>query len=273
HSADPRGEPRTAVLKRRPWHLRSAGRCGCAAPPFHIRLLIDAGWETGRRLPEIPRRRWCSREYVDIYGRRARPPAVGKNRTPYRDRPLNGADSIGARLLFLAAQETPQVDVRNGLGCLLKALPHLHPAADLLDPVGGNMNGFRLALDQHGELELGVQVLALSAAAIGFSALAVTHHQRTGQHLAPAAQAAEQPAPLLEFRVGRHKFCLTLIIVSEMKESKGPRSFARMTVSRNCQVRPSASITYNWKEQRFAKSLDGYPLHSPGQPHIVVSVC
>ena len=40
-----------------------------------------------------------------------------------------------------------------------------------------------------------------------------------------------------------------------MKESKGPRSFARMTVSRNCQVRPSASITYNWKEQRFAKSL------------------
>src|SRR2546423_6271389 len=141
-----------------------------------MRLQIDAGWESGGRPQKKRRRRGGSREWVDISGRRQGPPAVGKNRTPYRDRPLNGADSIGARLLFLAAQETPQVDVRNGLGCLLKALPHLHPAADLLDPVGGNMNGFGLALEQHGELGLGVEVLALSAAAIGFSALAPTHH-------------------------------------------------------------------------------------------------
>src|ERR1017187_5464255 len=111
-------------------------------------------------------------------------------------------------------------------GGLFKALAHFHLEAHFLDQIGGQMKGLWLAVEHHREEELAMKLFAIGAAAVGLAAPTAAFDKRTGQHLPQRAQTTNQPAAEVEFRVNWH---LPLIIVSEYKEVKPLRKFAKMT--------------------------------------------
>ena len=61
---------------------------------------------------------------------------------------------------------------------------HLHLAAGLFGQLGRDMEGLELAFQQHRNLKLGVQLFAIGATTIGFSASAVAFDKGAGEHLA-----------------------------------------------------------------------------------------
>ena len=84
--------------------------------------------------------------------------------------------------------------------------------------VGGNMESFGLAVDQYGNLELGMQVLAVGAMTVGPAAGAFAFDKGAGQHFAERTEPADEFAAQFQVRVGR-QFHMTLILVSEKKKS------------------------------------------------------
>ena len=120
-----------------------------------------------------------------------------------------------------------QVDTADGSGGGLKAAAHLDLFAYLLSPCSGNVESFRLAVDQHGDLVLGVKALAVGATTVGAAAGAIAFDKRAGEHFAERTEAADEFAA--QFQVGiAWRPHMTLIIVSERSKVKHQRIFARM---------------------------------------------
>src|SRR5438034_9913891 len=91
----------------------------------------------------------------------------------------------------------------------------------------GNVESFRVAVNQHGDLILRVQAFAVGAMTVGLAAGASAFDKRAGQHFAESTEAADEFAA--QFQVGfAGRFHMTLIIVSEKLEVKYPKRFARM---------------------------------------------
>jgi len=81
-----------------------------------------------------------------------------------------------------------------------------HLAADLLDQLGGDVEGLRLSLGQDGQQELAVHILglALGTTTVRLAALAATLDERTGKHFAQGGNAANPATTGFEFGVTRH---------------------------------------------------------------------
>ena len=102
---------------------------------------------------------------------------------------------------------------------------------------GRNVEGFRLAVNQHGDLKLGVKVLAVGAMAVGPAAGAFAFDKRAGQHFAERTEAADEFAA--QFQVGiAGWFHMTLIIVSEIQQSQAPAKICKNAVNRDSEWKP-----------------------------------
>ena len=102
--------------------------------------------------------------------------------------------------IFLFFEKPLQVDLADGGGGRLKASAHLDLLAHLLNQFRRNVEGFRLAVNQHGDLLLGVQAFAVGAMAAGPAAGASAFDKRAGQHFAESTEAADEFAA--QFQVG-----------------------------------------------------------------------
>ena len=68
---------------------------------------------------------------------------------------------------FLFFEEALQVETANGRGGGIETLTHFNFLSHLLSQVGRNVESLRLAVDEYGNLELGMKVLAVGATAVG----------------------------------------------------------------------------------------------------------
>src|SRR5258707_7553662 len=148
-----------------------------------------------------------------------------RSQTPCRDKPRTGAGSNLA--IFLFFEKPLQVDLADGGGSSSKASAHGDLLAHLLHQLRRNVESFRLAINQHGDLILGVQAFAVGAMTAGLAAGASAFDKRARQHFAESTEAADEFAA--QFQVGfAGRFHMTLIIVSESHKVKYPKRFARM---------------------------------------------
>ena len=88
----------------------------------------------------------------------------------------------------------------------IKAVSQLNLLAHLLDQLGRNVEGFRFPLDEHGNLKLRMQVLAVGAMTVGPATSPLAFDEGAGQHLAESTKAADEPAAGFKFRVAGHFF-------------------------------------------------------------------
>ena len=72
--------------------------------------------------------------------------------------------------------------------------------------MGRDMEGLQLAFQQHRNLKLGVQLFAIGATTIGFSAFAVAFDKGAGQHLPQGSQTADEPAAQIELEIAWHVY-------------------------------------------------------------------
>ena len=98
-----------------------------------------------------------------------------------------------APLVLLTLQQATQIDPTDGVLGLLKTLMECDLTADLLDQLGGDVEGLQFSLGQNGQQDLDVHMLGLTrgTTTIGFSAFAAALDERTGKHFAQAAQTAD----------------------------------------------------------------------------------
>src|SRR6267143_5519170 len=75
---------------------------------------------------------------------------------------------------FLFFEKPLQVETADGRGGRVKTSAHLNFLLYLLSQFGRNVESFRLAIDQYGNLELGMKVLAVGAMTVGLAAGAFT---------------------------------------------------------------------------------------------------
>ena len=105
-------------------------------------------------------------------------------------------------------------------------MAHLNSLTDLVGQLGRNAKSLRFAIDEKGNLKLGMQILAVGTVAVGATTGALALDEGAGEHLAERTEAADEPAT--QFEVGVSGHCLTLIIVSEIESCKEIKRFARM---------------------------------------------
>jgi hypothetical protein len=101
-------------------------------------------------------------------------------------------------------EESPQIDAADGGSGGIKAMAHLNSLTHLGDQLGGDMEDFGLAADEHGNLKLRMEVLAVGAMAVGASAPAFAFDEGAGEHIAEGAEAANEPAAGFEIGVAGH---------------------------------------------------------------------
>lgn len=106
-------------------------------------------------------------------------------------------------MLFLF-EESPQIDAADGGSGGIKAVTHVDFLADQINQLGGDVESLRLSLNQHGNDVLRMEVLAVSAMAVGSATTAFALDKGAGQHFAESAEAADEPAAGLELRVDGH---------------------------------------------------------------------
>jgi hypothetical protein len=94
--------------------------------------------------------------------------------------------------------------IADGVGGGIKAAAQLNLLAHLLDQLGRNVEGFRFPLDEHGNLKLHLQVLAVGAMTVGPATSPLAFDEGAGQHLAESTKAADEPTARLKFRVAGH---------------------------------------------------------------------
>jgi len=108
---------------------------------------------------------------------------------------------VGSNLaVFLFFEKALQVDPADRRGGGIKAAAHLDLFPHLLHQFSGNVERFRLAVNQHGDLILGVQAFAVGAMTAGLAAGALALDKRAGQHFAQSPQAADEFAA--QFQAG-----------------------------------------------------------------------
>jgi hypothetical protein len=95
--------------------------------------------------------------------------------------------------------------VRDHRRRLLEAPLQVDPTPHLLGLAGRDVRGFQFPLRQDRELILSVQVLPVGAVALGLATGAPALDKRTGKHLAPSAQTADETTAQLQFRIAGHK--------------------------------------------------------------------
>ena len=76
--------------------------------------------------------------------------------------------------------------------------------ADLLDHFGRDVEDLWLAFDEHGDLILHVQVLAIGAMTVGPATSALAFDKGAGEHLAEGPEAADEASTSLEIGVVGH---------------------------------------------------------------------
>jgi hypothetical protein len=94
--------------------------------------------------------------------------------------------------IFLFLEKPLQVDAADGSGGGIKAAAHLDLLAYLLNQFRGNVESFRLAVNQHRDLILGVKAFAVGAMTAGSAAGAGAFDKRAGQHFAESPEAADE---------------------------------------------------------------------------------
>src|ERR1017187_271254 len=127
----------------------------------------------------------------------------------------------------LLLEKTSQVDAADGPDGSIETVPHLDFFSYLLSQFGGDVESFRLAVNQHGYLVLGMEVNAVGAMAGGAATGALAFDKRSGQHFTQRTETADEFAAQLQVRVAGRSH-MTLIIVSETARVKPLLRFARM---------------------------------------------
>ena len=107
--------------------------------------------------------------------------------------------------LFFFFQKTAQIDLANRSDRCFKALAQGDLLADLVDHAFRYMERLRLAVDQHGNLILGMQGFAVRAVTVRPSARAFILHKRAGQHFAEKSETADEFTAGLEIGIASHK--------------------------------------------------------------------
>src|SRR6266851_7874405 len=180
----------------------------------------EAGWESAWRHPIRRRQTPSSMSAEETPFPRAGRPPTQRSQTPCRDKPRSGAGSSLAVFLFF--EKPLQVDAADGSGGGIKASAHLDFFAHLLSQFSRNVESFRLAVHEHGDLVLRVKALAVGATTVGPAASAFAFDKRAGQHFAERTEAADEFTA--EFQVGiAWRPHMTLIIVSERSKVKHQR--------------------------------------------------
>lgn len=106
---------------------------------------------------------------------------------------------------FFFFQKTAQIDLANG-GCRrFKPLAQGDLLADLVDHAFRYVEGLRLAVDQHGNLVLGMQGFAVGAVAVRSPAGAFILHKRAGQHFAESSETSDELTARLQIGIASHK--------------------------------------------------------------------
>ena len=127
---------------------------------------------------------------------------VSKSSKPKCQRQRTGAGT--SLLILFLFEESPQIDATDGGSGSVKAVAQLNLLAHLLDQLGRNVEGFRFPLDEHGNLKLRMQVLAVGAMTVGPATSPLAFDEGAGQHLAQSTKAADEPAAQCKFRVAGH---------------------------------------------------------------------
>src|SRR2546425_3432684 len=128
---------------------------------------------------------------------------------------------------FLFFKKPLQIETADGRSGGVKTPAHVNFLSYLFRQLGWNVESFGLAIDEDGDLELGMQVLAVGAMTVGVAAGAFALDKGAGQHFAERTKAADESAAQFQVGIGR-RFHMTLILVSEWDQVKGYRRFARM---------------------------------------------
>ena len=89
----------------------------------------------------------------------------------------------------------------DGGGRSLEAVTQFNFLADLLSQFGGNIESFRLAVNEYGKLELGMELLSVGAMAGGPPAGTFAFNEGTGQHFAESSEATDESAAQIEVGV------------------------------------------------------------------------
>ena len=142
----------------------------------------------------------------------------------------------------------------DGRGGGVKAPAHLNFLADLISQLGWNVESFRLAIDQNGNLELGMKVLAVGAMTVGVSTRAFALDKGAGKHFTERPEPANEFAA--EFQVGvGGRLHMTLILVSEIGEVKRYRRFAKMLLVGFGNEKPWKPATWRRRSPYLTESL------------------
>src|SRR5437016_11983208 len=115
---------------------------------------------------------------------------------------------------FLFFKKPLQIETAYGRGGGVKTPAHVNFLSYLFRQLGWNVESFGLAIDEYGDLELGMQVLAVGATTVGVAAGALAFDKGAGQHFAKRTKAADEFAAEFQAGIGG-RFHMTLILVSE----------------------------------------------------------
>jgi hypothetical protein len=85
-------------------------------------------------------------------------------------------------------------------------MAHLNPLTHLVGQLGGNAKSLRFAIDEKGNLKLGMQIPAVGTAAVGAATGALALDEGTWEHLTESTEAADEPATQFEVGVAGHFF-------------------------------------------------------------------
>jgi len=171
-------------------------------------------WEDSRKHRNPPRRaiNWCSAK-----GRQTSRRCAGRFRGRFhifRGHGCgSGADRRPATAYRPASEKPLEIDAADGCGGVIKAAAHIGFLSHFLDEFGRDIESFRFAVHQHGDLVLGMEDLAVGTMTVGPATGAFTFDKGTGQHFAPSAEAADEPAAPFQVRL-HGLFNMTRSIVS-----------------------------------------------------------
>ncbi len=85
-------------------------------------------------------------------------------------------------------------------------MAHLNSLTHLVGQLGRNVKSFRFAIDEKGNLKLGMQILTIGAMAVGAATGAFALDEGAGEHLAEGTEAADESATQFEIGVAGHLF-------------------------------------------------------------------
>jgi len=113
---------------------------------------------------------------------------------------LEAVPGQGLLILFLF-EESPQVDAADRSSGGIKTAAHVDLLAHLGHQIRRDVEDLGLAVDERGNLKLGVQVLAVGTVAVRPTATALPLDKGAGQHIAEGTETADEAAASCEIRI------------------------------------------------------------------------